>query len=230
VALQPDPLYPGQTDLVAGGTLGNDSIRFNPQGNSGAIQVTINGASLGTFTPSGRLIAFGQAGDDSITVAGSISLPAWLYGGDGNDNLNAGGGNSVLLGGAGDDKLIAGKGRNLVIGGTGADSLNGGSGDSILIAGTTAFDNQEAALAAILAEWGSTDSYATRVANLSGTGTGPCLNGSYFLVAGVTVLDDGKPDKITGSAGQDWFFANVLGPGVLDTITGNTNKGVVTDL
>ena len=59
----------------------------------------------------------------------------------------------------------------------------GNSGDDILIAGTTAFDHNQAALAAIMAEWTSARSYADRVANLSGTGSGPRDNGSVFLMA-----------------------------------------------
>jgi hypothetical protein len=229
VALQPDPLNPGTTDLVAGGTLGDDTILFTTQGNTGAVQVVMNGASLGTFTPTGRIIAFGQAGNDDIEVSGKIGLPAWLYGGDGNDTLRGGGGNSVLIGGAGDDDLTGGKARNLLIGGAGADRL-GGQGDNILIAGTTAFDAQETALAAILAEWASDRDYATRVANISGTGTGPRLNGNYYLIPGVTVLDDSDPDRLGGGPGEDWFFANVLGAGVLDKVTGQRKSDVVTDI
>ena len=43
--------------------------------------------------------------------------------------------------------------------------------------------------------------------NIAGTGAGPRLNGNNFLQYGVTVLDDGGDvDKLTGSAGVDWFF------------------------
>ena len=56
-------------------------------------------------------------------------------------------------------------------------------GRDLLIAGTTAYDGNEAALAAIMAEWTSGRDYATRIANLSGTGSGPRDNGSVFLMA-----------------------------------------------
>jgi hypothetical protein len=36
--------------------------------------------------------------------------------------------------------------------------------------------------------------------------------------AGVTVVDDGARDRLTGSAGRDWFFAT-LAAGVRDCIT-----------
>jgi Ca2+-binding RTX toxin-like protein len=214
VALQADPLIPGATDLVVGGgDTTADVIHFDPVGNDGTIAVTLNGVVLGSYQPTGRLIAFGQGGDDDIGVAGSISLQAWLYGGAGNDLLKGGGGVSLLMGGAGDDTLIGGSGRSVLIGGLGADRLVGGPGDDLLIGGTTTFDADPAALYAILSEWSSGRDYATRVANLSGTGTGPRLNGDTFLT-NLTVLDDGVQDKLTGSSGLDWFWA--LGQ---DTIT-----------
>ena len=55
-------------------------------------------------------------------------------------------------------------------------------------------------------EWTSTNDYDTRVANLSATLTD-------------SVSDDDSKDVLTGSAGIDWFFANLEGTGVLDKIT-----------
>src|SRR5205823_11639035 len=122
--------------------------------------------TLGTYSPTGHIVAYGNAGDDDIQVAGAISLPAWLYGGDGNDRLKGGNGNNVLVGGAGDDLLVGGSGRDLLIGGGGADRMIGNGGDDILLGGTTAYDFNHAALCAIMAEWGSSHNFATRVANL----------------------------------------------------------------
>jgi hypothetical protein len=214
VELQVDSLDSTKTALVVGGTLGNDKIRFEPT-YYGAIRVVLNGDSLGTFTPTGRLIAFGQAGDDDIEVSGDIYLSAWLYGGDGNDCLIGGSGNDVLIGGAGDDVLCGRGGRDLLIGGCGADHLHGQDGGDILIGGTTAFDHNEVALAAVMSEWTSSRSYATRVANLRGTGTGPRNNGFYFFIASgpnATVFDDAAIDVLCGGGGHDWYFARLCGP------------------
>ena len=85
-------------------------------------------------------------------------------------------------------------------------------GDDLLIAGTTAYDANDAALAAIMAEWTSGRDYATRVANLSGTGSGPLNNGNYFLIASgpiATVFDDNSIDVLNGGSGMDWFFADL---------------------
>jgi Ca2+-binding RTX toxin-like protein len=120
-------------------------------------------------------------------------------------------------------------GRDLLIGGAGAAQLRGNGGDDILIAGTTAFDHNQAALAAIMAEWTSARSYADRMANLSGTGSGPSNNGNYFLMAGgpnATVFDNGAVDVLNGGSGMDWFFANLT----QDIIHGRRKSEIVESL
>jgi Concanavalin A-like lectin/glucanases superfamily/FG-GAP-like repeat/PKD domain/Cadherin domain/RTX calcium-binding nonapeptide repeat (4 copies)/FG-GAP repeat len=227
---QVDPDDPGLRDLVVTGTAGADHIQFTPGG--GGVQAQVQGVPNGRFAPTGRLVAYGLAGDDDIEVAGGIALPAFLFGGDGNDRLKAGGGPGVLVGGSGDDTLIGGAGRNVLIGGLGADHLVGGSNDDLLIAGPTAFDDSLAALDAILAEWTSARDYTTRVANLRGTGSGPRSNGDYFLVASgpnATVYDDGAVDVLSGAAGSDWFFAHLSG-GVTDIINDLGGGEIVEEL
>jgi predicted outer membrane repeat protein len=217
---QPNPQNASLRDLVVTGNDGNDHIHFTPGGQ--AIQAQVDGFPNGRFNPSGRLVAYGVAGNNTIQVAGSITLPAWLYAGPGNDLMQGGGGNDVLVGGAGNDTLIAGSGRDLLIGGSGAAQLVGNSGDDILIAGTTAFDTNQAALAALMAEWTSARSYADRVANLSGTGSGPRNNGSVFLIAsgpGATVFATTAVDQLLGGSGMNWYFAKQSGT-VKDLLTG----------
>ncbi len=228
-ALQPDPLRPGATELVVGGTDGDDRIRL--VGAAGGVEVLINGADQGTFFPTGRLVVLGGPGDDDVAVSPDVTAPAWLDGGAGDDRLAAGGGNSVLLGGDGADALFGGAGRDLLIGGADSDVLAGGAGGSLLIGGGTAYDGDEAALFAVLSEWASPRDYATRIANLSGTGTGPRLNGNVFLTAdgpAATVLDDGAGDVLAGGPGLDWFFAH-LGRKGKDTVFGAAGE-VITSL
>jgi Ca2+-binding RTX toxin-like protein len=227
VAVAPDPCCGGQMLLVSG-TAGDDTIVISP-GSQGApgqatdLLVTLNGVSQEVLAPAGtsfsRVVVYAGPGNDDVTVAGSITLPAWLYGGDGNDRLKGGNGPNVLVGGAGDDLLVGGSGRDLLIGGTGADRMIGNGGDDILIGGTTVYDGNEAALCAIMAEWTSSHDFSTRVANLTDTGSGLMsrLNGAYFLLdsgSGQTVFNDSSSDTLTGSAGSDWFFA-----GTADKVT-----------
>jgi PKD repeat protein len=218
-ALQGDPLHPGQTALAVGGTADNDTLVVSPASGTNQVQVNLDGAALGAYAPTARILIFAQTGNDDVQVAGSVGLSAWLYGGDGQDRLKGGGGNDVLLGGDGDDLLVGGDGRDILIGGLGADRLVGNADDDILIAGTTAFDGNQAALAAILSEWISGRCYGERVANLSGQTVTTAgseafnsrANGAYFLMldgTDATVFDDGAFDIVTGSSGQDWFMLN----------------------
>jgi Ca2+-binding RTX toxin-like protein len=193
VVIQADPCDPTKTALAVAGTEGNDTIVFNPTGNLGDINVSINGVSQGVFRPTGHIIAYGLAGDDDIQVSGSIGLDAWLYGGGGNDRLKGGAGASLLLGGDGDDQLNGGKGRSILVGGRGEDRLVGGSGEDILIGGFTTHDADILFWCSVADGWKSTDVNAVRVARLR-----------HFLDD--AVIDDGEADKLTGASGLDWFF------------------------
>lgn len=199
-------------DLAVGGSLGDDHLQFHAHSLPGQTSVELGGQSLGVFsTPTnGRLLVFVQAGNDHVTVAGSLDMATLIDGGEGDDRLKGGGGPDVLLGGAGDDLLIGKSGRDLIIGGAGADRMVGGSDDDILIAGTVAFENRSSALSEVMEEWTSENDYLTRLANLNGTAPRPDrLNGDSFL-NGVSVQDDVDKDKLTGSSGMDWFFLDSL--------------------
>jgi PKD repeat protein len=215
-ALQADPSDASKIALVVGGTTGNDTLDFASDG-AGGVVVTLNGVVLGTFSPTGSVIAYGQAGNDTIRVGGGINRSAVLHGGAGNDKLFGGNGADVLVGGDGADVLNAGNGADVLVGDRGADTLAGSAGDDLLVAGFTSHDSSNGALLSLLAEWASGGSYAARVANLSGTGTGAGLNGTNVLTAdgaARTVFDDGSVDDLTGNSGQDWFLVDLDGDGV----------------
>jgi len=226
VGLQNDPLNPGKQLLAVGGTTGNDHIVFVPAGHRRGIKVILNGKSQGIFSSANgisRIVAFGQAGDDNIEVAGSIKISAWLYGGDGNDRLKGGKGDDILIGGPDNDRLKGGKGRDILIGGGGADRLVGGPNDDILIAGTTKFDDNEAALFAIAQAWSSrTDDFATRVMKLRDSTSATVLTAGG---SSPTVLADSSADRLTGASGKDWFFADPT----MDKVTHQAKGEVVND-
>jgi len=132
------------------------------------------------------------------------------------------------LGGEGDDLLVGGAGRDLLIGGIASDRIVGNAEDDVLIGGTTAFDFNDAALAAILGEWTSDHDYTTRVMNLGGIDHDEFdqrLNGDFFLrmeeLDGlpVTVFDDEAKDVMTGCAGIDWFLATLETGEINDKVT-----------
>jgi Ca2+-binding RTX toxin-like protein len=171
-----------------------------------------------------------------------------FFAGNGNDVLNLTGSgsnpdppppplgtavpNNVLVGGGGTDRLIGGQGRDILIGGAGQATLQAGSGGDILIGGTTAYDNNAAALAAILAEWSRTDiDYAARIADLTNTTGGMnVINGMYFFLNNGTsgprtVFGNGQADNLYGGAGTDWYLA-----GMMDVIFNKTTGEVVTPI
>lgn len=221
--------------LIVTGTSGNDNIDIKQKGNSGSVEVKINNQLVGTFAESmfGRIVVYGLAGNDKITVQDKITKDAWLFGDAGNDDLMAGGGNSVLMGGIGDDHLQGGKGRDLIIGGMGKDHLQSTGGEDIMIAGTTSHDSNGAALCAIMDEWTRTDAtYDVRVSHLKGPaggGTAGGLNMPFYLNTS-TVQDDGAEDKVESGSGRDWFFANTSGSGVLDKLSGRKSDEVLTEI
>lgn len=232
VALEDDPNNPGKTMLFVGGSDNNDTIVVNPAGHSGSVRVILNGQKMGTFAPTSGLTVYAQGGNDNVQVAGGVRLPAKLYGDDGNDRLKGGKGGDLLMGGDGNDLLLGGLGGDVLIGGTGADRLGGGPGDDLLVAGSTSFDQDDQALAAVVAEWTSKSSFSQRVANLSGTGSGAAYdnrsNGDNFLQlsgTSATVQDDGDADRLKGAAGQDWFLAG----DAEDLVNGHLNNELVND-
>jgi Ca2+-binding RTX toxin-like protein len=162
--------------------------------------VFVNGVSKGTFSPTGRIIIFGQAGNDSIDVPNTVSLPVEMYGGAGDDHLSSGAGDDLLVGGDGADELSGGSGRDILIGGAGFDKLTGNAGDDVLVGSATVYDADFDALHALQAEWRRTDlGFADRVTHLQ---LGGGLNGPVKLDA-TTLIDDLVTDLLTGSSGDN---------------------------
>jgi CSLREA domain-containing protein len=200
------------------GTAENDQI-FVRRGNApNEYLVHVNHQTPFVFTEtagqSTQLVIDALAGNDHVHVDRRVLLAMVLFGGEGNDLLQGGDGPGVLVGGPGHDVLHGGRGDDVLIGGDGHDLASGGGGRDILIGGATAFDANQAALLAILAEWTSTRSYEQKRANLTNAGSGPTfadrLNGDHFLLAsgaGQTVFDDGLLDILVGGADRDWSFA-----------------------
>jgi Ca2+-binding RTX toxin-like protein len=151
----------------------------------------------------GRLIAFGQAGDDTIRVSSQLDIDSLLYGDEGRDILVGGKGDSVLFGGEGDDALFGGDGRDILIGGDGVDRLLGQAEEDLLIGGFLAFADLDRAIQSIAREWNDrTLDYATRVAALSNPAR---IDG---LVLGQTVFNDDDRDLLLGGQALDWYIAD----------------------
>jgi Ca2+-binding RTX toxin-like protein len=228
-----DPLHPGQNALYIGGTSGNDTIRVRQTNNGYAVGINNSASPFGaTFTgPVSRIVVYTGAGNDTVRFNPNVRVGGWIYGGAGNDNLEgAANAANVIVGGSGNNVLIGGNRRDILIGGSGSDKLFGGTAQDVLIAGATSFDQNEVALNALQVEWNAHRSYAVRVANLRGTGTGPRNNGTAFLVASgpsETVFASDKGSTLTSGTGQDWLFPDVSGSGSTDTISQRTPSQTV---
>jgi hypothetical protein len=152
-------------------------------------------------------LATGQA----TGVTGTVRNIQNVFGSQYGNTLTGNAQGNVLVGGDGADTIIGGSGRSILIGGRGDDTIIGGAGDDVVIGGSTTLGSawHESALMAALAEWQSSDSYATRVS---------ILRSGYHAIA-PTVSDDGGADTLTGGAGQDWFFVGTNGT-VTDRLAG----------
>src|SRR5207253_2647123 len=103
--------YPGQVMLVVTGTPGDDTIRIlGADDDPNSLKVKFSDKHMGNFRIKGafstslsRIVIYGQAGNDDIKLKDEVTVPGWLYGGDGNDRLKGGNGPNVIVGGAGDD-------------------------------------------------------------------------------------------------------------------------------
>jgi hypothetical protein len=161
-----------------------------------------------------EVIAYLCDGDDHFTMSGRTALPTVVHGGDGNDKLQGGRGQNVLLGEAGDDKLGGKRGSDLLIGGAGEDMLLGQTGDDILTGGSVDGVLNDDALLDILGAWADVNKPEAERLILVNLG---------FLALNHT--DDGDVDRLNGGPGADLFFE-----GVGDLLKPNSKSGDVVQI
>ncbi len=123
-------------DSVLGGT-GNDTMSASVSGST--LTVTTNGSPTNFTVYSGTSIFInGEAGNDSISVPSTVTLPTVMFGAGGNDTVAGGGGADFINGGGADDSVSGGPGNDFLVGGDGptsSDSFSGGGGNDTLVAG-----------------------------------------------------------------------------------------------
>jgi hypothetical protein len=211
-------VFTGFENLVGGS--GVDSFRFLA---SGSLSGTLDGGAAPAHQ--GNWLDYSNA-SAAVTVnlqtrsatgvaggaAGKVANIQNVHGGNGGNTLTGSSQGNILTGGTGADHITGGSGASILIGDAGPDVIQGGSGGDILIGDATTLDalttNNQRALMAVLAEWQSSDSYATRFHDIN-TGSGGGLNGTAKLSFGGTVKDDGVADSVTAAASAqalDWFF------------------------
>jgi hypothetical protein len=100
--------------------------------------------------------------------------------------------------------IDGGDGRDLIIAGDTPLSFGGGAGQDILVAGKAKFDNDPAAIDAIMSEWTRDLEYAERVEHLLHGGG---LNGEALLNV-ATFTRNAGPNTMTGGDDLDLFFGS----------------------
>ena len=116
VVTDPDGATATDQALVVAGTAAADAIVVTAGADPAKVEVVTNGTTLGEFNPGNRVIVFGGAGSDTVTVDPAVAVPTELDGEAGDDRLTGGGGPNVLVGGAGSDTVVAGPAGDLLMG------------------------------------------------------------------------------------------------------------------
>lgn len=81
------------------------------------------------------ILIHSHRGNDVVRIDDAISVPAQIFGGEGNDRIVGGSGSNLIHGGAGNDSISGGRATDYIFGGDGNDSIRGGAGDDYLIGG-----------------------------------------------------------------------------------------------
>ena len=119
------------------GTSGDDKInvRAAPENTS---RVAVNkGVSIFNKADVTSIFVDALGGNDRVEIQaggpdGTLTVPATVLGGAGNDTLSGASGDDRLVGGDGDDLLLGTKGNDTLLGSNGIDQLQGGDGDDFI--------------------------------------------------------------------------------------------------
>ncbi|HEX7811314.1 MAG TPA: Ig-like domain-containing protein, partial [Burkholderiales bacterium] len=124
----------GPVTVLVNGTTGADTIVATRSGSK--VNYSVNGVNS-SASGAAKLIVNALGGNDTVTL-NSLTIPAMVDGGDGNDTLSgaSSSGSLWLIGGAGHDTLVGGSGNDLLDGGAGNDTLVGGPGNDVLLGGS----------------------------------------------------------------------------------------------
>jgi hypothetical protein len=152
VLLLPNAQNASLTDLVWGGTSGDDHVQFQQVTATSirVIETEINGAVVNTnnvYTGiTGRVLGSGDAGNDTVDASGLLTTQATLDGGPGSNTILGGQAGDILSGGTNGAEgqpntnvIVAGNGNNTIYGNAQVGA-EGSTGTNNLIIGGTGND------------------------------------------------------------------------------------------
>lgn len=149
-----------------------------------------------------KLLIYGGAGNDSITIDNSVTIATEIYGGSGDDTIIGGSGDNLIFGGEGQDRIYARGGNDELYGGEGGDIIDGGAGNDVLYGGA---GNDT------LRGFAGDDGLYGGLGN--DTLEGGVDNDTYYFAndfGNDTVEDSGSNlDRAAGQAGDTWDFTAV---------------------
>jgi Ca2+-binding RTX toxin-like protein len=138
----------GTTLYIVSGSTPSDSTSVKPAGTKTdgttglAVSAVVNGTQISkTFTQTLATIIFaGSAGNETLTLASTLTLPATVTAGGGNDTVQLGAGNSTVILGDGNDAVTGGNGNDTVTLGTAPGKGNntvtlGDGNDTVTLSG-----------------------------------------------------------------------------------------------
>jgi len=237
------------TDLVWSGTSAADTVKFE-QVDPTTIRVreqVLNGVAVNNeqvFSGvTGRLIAYGNAGNDTLDAAG-LATKVTLDGGANNNTLYGGNGGDILIGGSnggegrqGNNVIIAGNGNNtiygndvlarksasggnnLIVGGSGNDIIYGNFGANLVTSSNPAGNGGEGGQNVIVAGGGADTVYASQIVDGVEGGHGSVLIGGSTSLNEAALLS--VLSEWTSVHTYEQKIANITGVGTADRLNGN---------
>lgn len=247
-SLVPNVDNPSLLDLVWTGTSGVDAVQFEQIGPTSvrvltSMQAGQSASLIETYAGvTGRVIARGGAGNDTLNAAPLATISATLDGQAGNNTLYGGDAGDVLIGGSngaegrqGNNTIIAGNGNNtiygndvvglagstggnnLIVGGSADDTIHGAYGSVRKLNGDPS-DGAEGGQNLIVGGGGTDAIYASQQVDGAEGGKGS------ILVAGTTSLDQNALAAVL----SEWTSARTLAErqaNILGTGVGPRNNG-----
>ena len=221
--------------LTISGTPGNDLISVSLRPRQISVRVHAGKTAVRPYRSFRRamvrrIVINARAGNDYVQLT-NVSLPAFIFGGPGNDTLVGGSGPDTFLGQAGDDSLVGMGGNDLLDGGPGTNIIQGGDGQDTATYDSSPGPVQMAAQAPgwLVTAPDRTETVNSDIENIYGSPGADLLLGSDLpnVLSGLggddTLQAVGADDTLRGGDGNDSLLmsesaANLDGGPGTDTV------------